>query len=230
MSLALVLAGVLALVNFNLLHFFGNVVCISCSPLRRHLISFGVGIAIIYLLIALLPDIYQKPQIGIAYAVLIGFTLFYLIEKYIYKLVPKRKLKKDLQQLHSLVLFVIGLIEGVLIYHLSVEGVKEALLFFFPILFVSISDDFSLHFVHGKEKRMISQLIVILAPIFGVLLAVYQLVPLFISNYLLGFIGGILLYIVVNELIHREKKGSTPFFMLGLGMYLVVTVIITNFL
>lgn len=224
MLIPFVFAVILALMEFGALHFYTKSNCLTCNPktrqLVRKIVSFGIGVTVIYLLAELLPIVYTGGRLSV-YAVVLGFTFFFLMEKHIYKHVPKENMKTDLQRLHAVVLLATGILEGFVIVQLAGQRLADAILFFVPIFFISATDDFSLHFIHGEENTLF-KILAACAVLIGVIIASFTVLPLLLERFALGLVAGALIFIVVNEVIPKEKKGRTGYFLLGMVGYVLL--------
>jgi len=205
-----------------ILHHFGKPLCAVCSKSHRELRSLGAGAIISYIVINLIPKIHS--QLGFHFF-LGGFVLFFLVETIIYKKVPRHELHHSLQLLHEGFIFIINFIGGAILFGLFEKSFDSALLFFLIFLLVSISEDFSLHSLHGKEKEL-PQLIVSAAFFLGILSSyLFKLDPDVLSA-VLGIAGGSLLFVLTNEAVQKEKERKLLYFMTGVISFVVLNLFV----
>ena len=217
----IILAIIIFLFNLGLLHYFGKGFCLSCSGLKRNLISFGIGFTLTYLLVELLPTVYAAGGTVISFSILIGFTLFLFLEHVIYRHIRKKKSKQSERKLHRVFLFTFKAVEGILLFALFQAGVQNAILFFFAVLTGDIAEDFSLHSITGRASFLPS-LIISLGTIVGVIFAIVVGISTQVTAILLSFIAGVLFYMIGSELIPKERKKHLSFFVVGIVFFIVM--------
>jgi hypothetical protein len=210
------------LFNMSILHYFGRTACIICSKTHRHLMSFGTGVIIAYIITTLIPKIHG--ELGF-YGFLGGFVLFFLMEAFVYKKVPRHELGYRLQLLHEVILFSAHFLGGAIFLALAKISLSSSFLFFLMFLFVTMSEDFSLHFLHGKEKTL-PQLIVSISFLLGIVASYLTKSDLIVLETSKGILGGTLLFVVTNEAMRKQKERHIVYFLLGIlslvGFNLVV--------
>jgi len=219
---ALIFAAILAIAD-----------CIATRSIRHkhkipfEFISFSAGVAIAYLMLRMLPELY-KVGFGnerfIFFVVLLGFISIHLIEKYIYKQV--KNLRKEHRIVHLGFFFVYSFFIGILLEVLSKISMTELLVFFVPFLLYTIIEIIPQHFTF---KSLHTHLAYTAAPIYGVLFARYFLITQMMFNVMLAFIAGTLLYLITREAIPPEKKGKPVYFVIGVLIYAGIIVLSWNF-
>lgn len=227
----IILGLMVTLFNFSILHKVSKSTCVNCSKINRHLASFGAGFVILFLFLKMLPDAYSYSveQFGnisiLAYAVVAGFVIFLLLEHFVYKHVPKEKMKEEENILHSFFLFAFHFIEGAVLVGIIATGLVNALLFFVVLLAINMAEDFSLHFLRGKEA-MSSMLVLSSATLIGILFAIFVPLGAVISTILLAFVAGVLVYMVSAELIPKEKTKHVAYLISGMVFFIVLEIVL----
>jgi zinc transporter ZupT len=208
----------------SLTHFFGEKIL---AKFKHHnqskVISFGAGISITYLFLQLFPELYSEViytnKLVFVY-VLIGFTLLHLREKYIYQHVQKRRLLFELKEAHSVAFFVYHFILGIVIVKIIQSNLLEGLLFFVPIFFHAAISNVAMSEIHHHIKgRFDMKILLSLAPIAGVLLGLMFVISNLFYAILLGFVAGALLYVIVRDVLPKDRKGSIEYFVVGTAVY-----------
>lgn len=189
-------------------------------------ISFTGGIFITYLILHLLPQVYQENLFMTRVAVmslLIGFALFHTLEKYIYQHESGPRLKKDLRRAHSIMFFAYHIIIGIILVTLTRFDLVSGVLLFIPIFLFTAISSISLKEIHEiiTEKRKIRFLLSI-STLIGVLIGIYLEINAFMYNILFGFVVGTLLYIIVVESLPKEREGNPFFFIFGIIIYTII--------
>jgi hypothetical protein len=210
MAYLLILGVVHLFFNMTILHYFGRGLCIVCSTAHRKLFSFGTGVVIAYIITTLLPRIYGHS--GHLYF-LAGFVLFLVLETVIYRKVGRDNLDHSLRFLHEVLIFIVHFIGGVIVFQLSRESFHSAIWFFVIFLFVAMSEDFSVHFLHGRERKL-PQLVVSASFLLGILLSrPFGLASLPVEP-IEGIVGGSLLFVITREAMGKDDR-SVLYFILG---------------
>jgi len=200
------------------------------GTMRWRIISFAAGISIAYLFLHLLPETYEAADHirGWVFVFLLaGFTVFHLIEKYIYQHVERERLVEDLKEIHSVSFFVYHFVVGVALTGKFEEGMLEGLLFLVPVAFHAGLSTASLSGIHDdmRERRSVRMLLS-LSTLLGVIFAVFFRIPHALELGLVSFVAGVLLYIIVREFLPQKEKGEPVYFVLGLLVFALVNIAI----
>ncbi len=199
---------------------------------HNELLSFAAGISLTYLLLFLLPELYE----GVAQLhkllflfVLFGAVLFHVVEKYIYQHKKSKQLIADLSAMHAISFFIYHFLMGVVIVNLLNRDFTLGLLFFIPILTYSAIGQVSLKEIHAKvtEKKMV-RFFLAASTLIGIIEAIIIQINPKLFYALLGFVAGAMLYHIMRESIPSEKEGNALFFLLGSIIYTILIVIIWN--
>jgi zinc transporter ZupT len=212
----------------SLLHFFSEEYCGRIERFHTQLISFSAGLFITLIFLDLLPEFFKgitHAGEDVFFAMLLGFILFHLGEKYVYQhITNKRELLSDLKAIHALGFFVDHFTVGVVLYlALSVPDYLLGLVIFVPLLLHTVSSSLSLcHIDEVYSRKSPLGLLLPLSPVFGVAFA-FLLSPTKGLYYLLfSFVIGSLFYVVIRDMLPSGKKGNLPAFVLGFLVSLAV--------
>jgi len=195
---------------------------------KYRVISFGAGIMLAYLILELLPRLYVSLTFlnnSLFLFVLIGFSSFHLLEKYIYQHASKNKRLKELKEAHSAMFFVYYFVIGIILLNITNKNLIEGTLFFVPLVFHTTLGALSINELHHTIKKNTPlKIFLSSSPLLGVLLATYIKIPVPVNHALLGFISGALLFIITREVIPKESKGRPIDFLLGVTVYTIMIV------
>ncbi|MEE9406229.1 MAG: hypothetical protein V3V26_02370 [Candidatus Aenigmarchaeota archaeon] len=218
--LALLLGAILSIV-----HFFSESIHISFPEHRMKIVSFSSGLFVTYLFIHLLPLLYRQTQIEIEISmisVLFGFTVFHIIEKYIYKHESRPVvLKKEMKEVHSIAFFIYHLMIGMVIVKLAELSMADTALFFVPILFITAIGSVSMKYLYASKNLQVKVLLSI-STFIGTVVAFFMNIPEIIFISILGFMIGTLMYIIIMDAIPKEREGEPVFFIIGLLVYMTI--------
>jgi zinc transporter ZupT len=212
------------------LHYFSENLELAAEPKRFRIISFGAGISIAYLFLHLLPHTYEAAihlEEWVFLFLLLGFALFHLSEKYVYQHIRQEKRAKELKEIHSIIFFVYHFTVGIVIADLFQAEILEGFLFVIPVaLHVGVST-ISLSKIHGEIRESVFiKVILSLSTLLGVVFALLIHIPDIVNNILVSFIAGVLLYIIVKEFLPEKEKGKPLFFIFGLLLFCVFSIVL----
>ncbi len=216
--LALLLGAILTIVNF-----FSDSLHIAYESHRMKIISFSSGVFVTYLFLHLFPLLYETTRIEISMmSVLIGFTLFHVIEKYIYKHESRPVvLKREMKEVHSISFFIYHLVIGMILVRLMSRGLTETMLFFVPILLITGVSSISMKYLYA-HKDLQAKTLLSVSTFVGTVFAFIFTIPDTIFNSIFGFMIGTLMYVIMMDAIPKEREGNPIFFMSGIFVYMIV--------
>jgi zinc transporter ZupT len=214
----------------GIIHFYSEKLKPPDGANRYRVISFAAGISIAYLFLNLLPHTYEaagRLKNFVFVFLLLGFVLFHLAEKFIYKHADKKKLAQELKEVHSVSFFLYHFVIGIVLYDKAHLSGLEGVLFFIPIALHASLSTASLSEIHGdiRESR-ITKILLSLSTLFGVIFALLVPIPTSLDNIFVSVIAGILLYIIVKEFLPEKDKGQPMFFLFGLLLFIGFYVIL----
>ena len=212
-----------------IVHYYSNLIQ-RYHKYHNELLSLAAGISLTYLLLFLLPELYEGvEQLHklLFLFVLFGAVLFHVIEKYIYQHEKSRKLISDLSAVHAISFFIYHFLLGVVIVNLLNQNILLGALFFVPILTYSAVGQVSLKEIHAKvtEKKVVKMFLA-MSTLIGIIEASIISIHDKLFYALLGFVAGAMLYHVMRESIPSEKEGSALFFLIGSIIYTTLIVLV----
>ncbi|UCE42895.1 MAG: hypothetical protein JSV17_08075 [Candidatus Aminicenantes bacterium] len=218
----------------GIIHFYSEKLKLPDGANRYRVISFAAGISIAYLFLNLLPHTYAAAdhlKNFVFVFLLLGFVLFHLAEKFIYKHADQKKLARELKEVHSISFFFYYFMIGIVLYDKVLTSQLEGILFFIPIgLHASLSTA-SLSQIHGDIREGFgTKILLSLSTILGVIFALLVSVPNILDNILVSMIAGILLYIIVKEFLPEKEKGQPMFFLSGILVFIGFYILIESIL
>ena len=230
----LIILGIASIMGLT--DYFGHKISGLASKYREKLLSLSAGILISLLFLILLPDLLESEKRVdlLLFSMLAGFLVMHCLEKQIYMHKPdKNKLLLNLKEIHvfgfGLDNFMVGfIIASVLKSDFSIGLILNlSLPLFLQMLASSISvNSIDAHFenIVTKISKIVLSLLPVGGGIFGLILEAEET----ITNYVLGFVLGILLYMIIRDVIPKGEKGSTRLFILGNVISISLWVIFSN--
>ena len=223
MVVGYVLSLILSIIDFLTEGLFSK-----ASKNKMKFISVAAGVSVSYIFLILLPEIYLG-SIEISrllfLAILFGFGIFHLIEKYIRQNFTGPALRKEHRLVHSLTSFVYFFVVGFLLVKLAEQdGNLGAVLLFIPIALHIIIDSLPRRHTKKHYLRAFSAS----SPFLGAILASFIDVGKTGEVILLGIVGGALLYTVVRESLPREREGKPMYFITGLLVFTILILLLWN--
>lgn len=235
MSIALILSLILVAINFLAIGLFDykgrhfvpkrqGSLRVVAKPQFPYFISFAGGLTLTYLFLDLFPRISVLAYENTPYILLlvvIGFFFFHLIEKYLYKYLPREEFSKKYRVFHLSTLAFYKFAEGIALFELALINNLEAILFFVPLLFLSLNEDFSLHNWHGRREKPL-KILASTAVLFGVLVAQSIVLPELFAELIIAFVAGALFYLSIVNLAPKEKGGRLYALLAGSITYILI--------
>ena len=213
----------------SFLHYFSHK--ISSFIWKHHYkgmsLSGGTLIAIIFLI--LLPEISMFENTAPIYLMmLLGFSIFYMGEKYLYQHVKNKKdMLDDLKEMHTLGFFVDHFILGfVLVTTLDLEN-SFGYLIFIPLFLHTISSSIALEHIDRRAKTKYKKIVLSSSPFIGAIIALIFEIKETVLAVSLSLILGMLLYIVNRDILPGGKRGHPEMFILGVSIVVAIWAIIT---
>ncbi len=201
------------------IHYYSEKLKIPEGANRYRVISFAAGISIAYLFLDLLPHAYEAAAHlkNFVFAfLLLGFVIFHLIEKNIYKHANREKLAKELKEVHSVSFFCYYFMVGIVLCNKIQINLLEGSLFLVPIALHAALSTASLGKIHGEIRESHwAKITLSLSSLMGVIFVHLVSIPNILDNILVSIIAGTLLYIIVKEFLPDKEKGQPLFFALG---------------
>jgi hypothetical protein len=223
MVVGLILALTLSVVDFLTEGLFSK-----ASPNKMKFISVSAGVSVSYIFLILLPEIYSRSitiNRILFLAVLFGFGIFHIIEKYIRQNFTGPALRKEHRLVHSSTSFIYFFVVGFLLVKLSgTNSALASILLFVPIALHIIIDSLPRRHTKKHYLRAFSAS----SPFLGAITASFFDVGTVGNVILLGMVGGALLYTVVRESLPRDREGKPLYFITGLLLFTVLILLLWN--
>lgn len=220
--------GYILAIALSVIDFITEGLFLKASPAKMKFISASAGISVSYIFLILLPEIYSgSSEISriLFLAILFGFGVFHIIEKYIRQNFTGPALRKEHRLVHSITSFVYFFVVGFLLVKLTEsDGSLNAVLLFIPIALHIIIDSLPRRHTKKQHLRALSAS----SPFLGALTASILDVGNMGNIALLGIVGGALLYTVVRESLPREREGKPLYFITGLLLFTVLVLLLWN--
>jgi len=211
-------------VLIGVVHYFSERINIKGS-IRMGAVSFTAGILITYLFLELFPGLFETgtvfSRVSLVF-MLVGFTVFHILEKFIYQHSKSTDvLKKELKEVHTLSLFVYYIVMGMVIANIGMSvGMGKATLFFIPVLLHAALSSISMSELHDIIRgKATLKFLLSFSVLIGILIAHYLEFVQSINNVLMGSIIGMFLYVTIVDSIPKERKGRPAYFLLGVIVY-----------
>ncbi|MAE42882.1 hypothetical protein CMO93_03860 [Candidatus Woesearchaeota archaeon] len=222
----MVLGYVLALI-LSVVDFFTEGLFSKGSLSKMKFISFAAGVSIAYIFLVLLPEIYSGAitiNRLIFLAVLFGFAIFHIIEKYIRQNFTGQALRKEHRFVHSATSFIYFLIVGFLLVKVTGTNILNGTLLFIPIMLHIVIDSLPRRATKKHHLRALHASSAFL----GAVSATFIEVGNTGNMILLGIVGGALLYTVIRESLPKDREGKPLYFITGLLLFTVIILLLWN--
>lgn len=222
MALGYILALALSIIDF-----FTEGLFSKPSPNKMKFISFSAGVSVSYIFLIMLPEIYIE---GVSInrllflAVLFGFGIFHIIEKYIRQNFTGPELRKEHRFVHSATSFIYFFVVGFILVKITEANIVDSTLLFIPIALHIIIDSLP----RRSTKKYHLRVLHASSAFLGAIAAGFIDIGAAGNTALLGFVGGGLLYMVVRESLPRGREGKPLYFVMGLLLFTAVIMVLWN--
>lgn len=193
--------------------------------------------AIAYVFIKLMPELDKTHKLlgeSVNFIMLAGFTLFYILEHSAYNFEKKKKTRIDENSklIFSIRLFFLWLYSWLLVFTLLEyiqESIFTTLLYVVVLCLHVISNDHSL--IESNRSHFISRgrYILLLAPLLGWLGSVLIDTSNFISDIIIGFLAGFIMFRIFNEELPDHSKSNIVSFIAGVIFSTVILETVAHF-
>lgn len=194
---------------------------------RRALSTFSAGIVLSYLVFHLLPAVYQvqgRLSKVVYLSVLGGVTLVFVLDRHINRHRVKYRIRSEMKEAHAVLLFVYHILIGIAFITFS-QSFLGLLLFFIPVSLFAAFSSISMKEIYEIEGESgFARSILAASAFIGMLLAALIPVSRLLYFPLLGFIGGSVLYVALND-VFREPERKGGFFFWGIFSYSAFTIL-----
>jgi len=227
------IAVVLALVLGCIAYFSDDILSAVHAAKHKHLTSFVAGVSVAYLFMQLLPEFTSKAwnySRSLFVTILIGFSMYHLTEKYLYK---RHVHRNAYRQAHSAFTLFYHFTIGVVLADIVNFGTVETLLFFVPVgLHLGMSSVVE-HHIHEElmekmTQRISIKLLVSFIIVLGALIGSLGILKPLFTLVLMGMFAGSMFFIVIREAIPRNDKGEPLFFIIGAAGFTLLLFVLWN--
>jgi hypothetical protein len=190
-------------------------------------ISFIAGISLAFLFLDILPDIYNtQNRIEISIALVLGLVIFFSIEKFIYQheRFKNKKMRADLERLHSWILFLDNFLLGLVFSRLFSGDILHTIILFLPIGAFNVIQGIALHgkYQQNNKSKKFSDIFLAFSALYGFLFSLLIKIPEFTTLLITSFIAGSFFIIILKETMPSEKRANTFFLILGILFYSIL--------
>ncbi len=228
MTHAFILSILMAIASFSS-HIFLN-------KIKKHkdwIVSLAAGIFVAYLFLQLFPEIYSTEdgyKNMIFLAVLLGFALFHAGEKLMYKYL-KHGVIEGLEVLHVSFFFLYHAAIGILLVIFLRESFVKGFFFFFSLTILLLTSSAVFEVLHERKKtgRITERWIMAAGFLAGSFIESVFNLSTRSSFLLLGFVGGVLVYVVSREVLPKDKRGNPFLFIAGVVLYSILLIYLNIF-
>lgn len=204
-----------------LVHIFLDTVPGFYTRNKKRLYAFSGGVFLSYLTLHILPVIYNvegRLSRIVFFSFLAGIGLLFGLDAHISKQKIIYKIRAETREVHVVAFFVYHIIIGIAFITFS-QGLIDLLLFFIPIILFTAFSSLSLKEIYEIDNE--SQLLKLLlsgSTFIGIMLATILPVSRILYFPLLGFIGGSIFYIILNDLM-KDNDRKSFYFIWGILLY-----------
>lgn len=224
--LIIIIASIMGITDY-----FGHRISGLAGKNRDNILSISSGLLIALLFLILFPSLNYNDGNGIIFFfLLIGFLCMHFIEKILYKRVKnKQKLLEDLKIAHIVGFGLDNFLVGFIIATLAKTDIIIALELSIPFFFQMLTSSISLDSIDVRLKSRFSKILLSILPLMGAIIGILMELDDFLTQTVLAFTLGILLYMVVRDVIPQGKRGSPLLFFIGNVISIILWIVLIIF-
>ena len=233
----IILSVSLVMVGLNLLsHWVSD----HLEKYHPQVLSFSAGLLVSILFIIIMEEVFAhsheiNPEPHGHFfeylIVFIGFLIFHLVEKFLFKKIKKKEeIEKDLKELHLVGLFIDHFFLGVILATSIHPSEPISYLILIPLYLEAISSTVSLEHIDecAYTQSLLGKIILSIAPILGSGVALLFGINDILTTYVSAFALGAVMYIAIRDVIPHDKKGKPLWFLLG--TLITIAIALLNYL
>ncbi|MFB0561707.1 MAG: hypothetical protein ACETWM_10910 [Candidatus Lokiarchaeia archaeon] len=215
------------------LHIIGEKISEHIKRFHTQLLSFGAGLMIGIFFLEILPHIIiGETFLGelIFIILLAGFLIIHILEKIVYKhAAGEEEFALDVTRFEAAGLIAYELLVGVIIVVFFDTYGNFAYFLLIPLYLRTFGVAVYSEPIHERIGSRLNRILQILGPIIGAVIGL-----LLIENQTQLFLVfsaamGFLLYVIVRDMIPREREGKLIYFVTGVLITIAITLIFTLF-
>jgi len=181
---------------------------------KKPLYAFSGGVFISYLVLHLLPTIYQvegRLSKLVFLSLLAGIAFLFILDTHISKHRIKFKIRAETREQHVVAFFVYHIMIGIAFITFS-QSVLDLFIFFIPVALFTAFSSLSMKEIYEIENESQPLKLLLASSTFiGIILATLLPVSRILYYPLLGFISGSVFYIILNDVMRDVDKKSLYF-------------------
>lgn len=190
--------------------------------------SFTAGFSVAYVFLLLLleiADFGERAGINTAVYILLGFTLFHVAHKIVFKEKDPKKRSFLIDEVHLATISAYSLLITFFLVELTKLNALQGVIISFVIIIHTILIEISQKDVGRRYHRSLKVVLPIISTLIGGLLAIWSLVPDSMTIALLALTAGAVVYMAIREEIPSDKEDKSLMFLIGvLVMYILLSV------
>jgi zinc transporter ZupT len=204
----------LAAFLLSVIHYTGGKFSELLEKYHTDILSFSSGIAITIVMLEFLPwtSFAHHPYL----LLLSGFVVFHIAERYVYQHVSKKELaEKDIEYFDALGFFMDSFLDGFLVVLAFKISMEAGYLILVSLILHKISSSIALaHITENLPNTSLIEFVLAFSTFIGAFVAVVLSLPMETVYSTFTFIVGTLLYIIVRDIMPKEK-GNPLYFLFG---------------
>ncbi|MGQ9721161.1 MAG: hypothetical protein ACUVXA_07560 [Candidatus Jordarchaeum sp.] len=161
---------------------------------------------------------------------MVGFVIIHLIEKFVYqRAAGEEEFALDVTRFEAAGLMAYTILIGVVIVVFFDAYGNMAYFLLIPLYFRAFAVAVYADAINEKIGNRTNRVLHTLGPIFGALLGMILIENVTHLYLVFAVTMGLILYIIVRDMIPREKEGKTIYFAAGVAITIAITLIFTLF-
>lgn len=207
-----------------LAHYVGLHRTIKNKSLLQNLRSFSGGFSVAYVFLIVFPEIYQlnnQSPIDTLVLTVIGFALFHVLLKFIFKQRSSKKRTLLLDEIHTGTAALYSFLLAFSLVEISKQNMTQSMVLVILIILHTTLSELSRKELTHHAKAPWKTPFLITATLLGGLLPIIQIVTSSLTATLYAFAAGAIIYITIREEVPEGKEGSPSLFIMGVFLLII---------
>ncbi len=200
----------------SLVHFLGEKFS-HAEKYHQHFLSLASGMLIALLFLEIMPAIFSSAYSGVPVFMLLGFALYHLLEKHVYKHRKIKIITRELAQIHLAGFFLDGIAIGFVLVLASALSAGLIFILSMPLALGALGSSISVKHIHDRFRiRALHKALLSVSYVLGAMIAQSLDLRGEIFYSALSFLAGVILYFVVRDELPETRKSVPWLFVSGM--------------
>lgn len=207
-----------------LAHYIGLHRSIKDKSILQNLRSFSGGFSVAYVFLIVFPEIYRlntQSSVDTLVLTVIGFALFHVLLKFIFKQRSSKKRTLLLDEIHTGTAALYSFLLSFSLVEISKQNVSTSMILVVLVILHTTLSELSHKELTHHAKAPWKTPVLITATLLGGLFPIINLATTSLTAILYAFAAGAIMYITIREEVPEGKEGRPGLFLMGVFLLII---------